>query len=302
MRRERLLLQSRDRLNNLRESPFKIFIRAKTWEPIGIMTKKVHKYDSSWGTMRLWAVGLTLDGVRFEEPLDRKNRRTGELEDVIQMETDLLLITARCTGNPDDDDEDNFQYFLGPHQANRSKDMMDRIKERDRIIHDMEKKISEAENQRDYYEREAEAYGSEIRTLKSKVGLVTEKLADSEAQADHYRTLVKKAQTSRLEAEGQMDEKMSGARERGAFEAKDSADIIVEAAKKQKEAKHHLTDIGMGGMSPEYATKSDLKNMERKIDALVNVSKANSTVPTDTKRKVSESNIPKMGVPIEEET
>lgn len=275
MRLEALLLQAKKNFIDLRHSPLKLFVRAKGLEPVGIMTKRVHKFDSGWGSMRVWAVGLTFDevglagaitkGKRFEEPLDRKNRRTGELENLVQMENDFLVVTARNTSDPDDENDDNFQYFIPPHSANRMKDTIDRVRERDRIIQDLEKKIGETEQSRDFYQREAEAYGNEIRMLKGKVSNISERVANAEQQADHYRTLVKKTQTSALEEEGFMDEKITGARTRGGFEAKDSADVVTEAAKRQKEAQKHLTSIGAGAMSPEYATKSDLANIEKKI-------------------------------------
>ena len=246
------------------------------------MTKTMHKYDSSWGTMRTWAIGLTFDGERFEEPLDRKNKRTGELEDLIQMKTDLFVITARNTGDPNDDDESNFQYLMGPHSSNRMKDAMDRLKERDRIIQDLQKKLDESENQRDYYQREADASGSEIRMLKNKVSLLSEKVANVEEQASHYRTELKKAHIGGLESEGAIDENLRGARNRGAFSAKDSSDVVIDAAKKQREAKKHLANIGVGEISPEYATKEDLDKLEQKIANLLTTFASTKTSKTES--------------------
>jgi hypothetical protein len=265
MRRERLLLSLKRELSEAYTSPFLLFVRAKDFEIVGIMTKILHKYDSGWGAMRVWAIGLTLDGKKFEEPLDRKNRRTGELEDLIQMKTNLLVITARNSSDPDDDDDKNFQYLIGPNQANSAKDAVDRIHERDRIIHDLQKKLDETENQRDFYQREAEASGSEIRNLKTRLSVTSEQLAYSEEQAKHYRTELKKAHVGRLEQEGELDEKLKGARDRGGFGAKDSADVIVTAAEKQKDARKHMADLGLGEISPEYATKADMRNMERRL-------------------------------------
>jgi hypothetical protein len=301
--KERLVVQSKTMLNEIMHSPFKIFLRTYNWEPVGILTKREHKYDPGWGGMRIWATGLTLDGKKFSEPLDRKNRRTGELEDLVQMETDMILVTARSSEDPDDENEDNFQYLIGPHQSNRFKDMEDRIKERDRIIHDMEKKIMETERLRDFYQRESEAYGNEIRMLKTRVGYVSEKLADSEQQTDHYRTLVKVQQISNLGREGSLDEQMNGARGRGAFQAKDSADVIVEAATKQKQAQKQLTTMGVGNTSAEFATKSDLQEMEGKIDKLLDtMAKIPSSSPQQLPEKKKSPIPPKIaGRPPEED-
>lgn len=265
------------------------------------MTKVEHKFDSGWGTMRPWAIGLTLDGKRFEEPLDRKNKRTGELEDIIQMKTSFLLITARDGGDPDDEDDNNFTYILSPNQANRMKDAVDRIKERERIIHDLQKKIEEIEHQREYFQREAEASGSEIKMLKSRVSLVSEKLADVEQQASHYRTELKKAHISRLEQEGEIDQSMRGARERGGFQAKDSAEVILDAAKRQSEARHALTTLGIGERSPEYVTKTDFEKLDEKISHLLrNMDSAKSSSDA-RERAVSKKPKQSLDIPSREE-
>jgi hypothetical protein len=265
LRREKLLFISKDVITEIQKSPFLLFIRAKNFEPVGIMTKIEHKFDSGWGTMRPWCVGLTMEGTKFTEPLDRKNKRTGELEDLIQMKTSIMLITARNNGDPDDEDDSNFTYMIPPHHANRVKDSLDRIKERERIIHDLQKKLEETENQREYFQREADSSGSEIKMLKSRVALMSEKLADVEQQASHYRTELKKAHVGRLEQEGAIDQSLRGARDRGAFQAKDSSEVILDAAKKQTEAKHALTTLGIGEKSPEYVTKNDLGRLEERI-------------------------------------
>ena len=118
MNEKRLLSTIASQLEPFRESPFLFLVRARGMELVGIITKVLHKYDHSWGVMRLWAVGVTVDGKKFEEPLDRKNKRTGELEDIIQMKNDFIVVTARSSSSLDDDDDENFQYFLNPHTVN----------------------------------------------------------------------------------------------------------------------------------------------------------------------------------------
>jgi hypothetical protein len=95
-----------------------------------------------------------------------------------------------------------------------------------------------------------------------------------------------------LEEEGAMDEKMGGARQRGAFQTKDSADVITEAAKKQKEAQKHLSNIGMGGMSPEFATKGDLKDMEQKLMMAIDTMKNVQPKPSSTSSSKEPTTMP----------
>lgn len=265
MKREKLLYLSKDAIEEIQKSPFYVFIRAKNFEPVGIMTKTENKFDSGWGQMREWAVGLTIEGKRFEEPLDRKNKRTGQLETLIQRKTSTVLVTARNNGDPDDEDDSNFTYMLSPQQAMRMKDSLDRLKERERIIHDLQKKLEESENQKEYFQREADSSGSEIKMLKSRLSIMSEKLADVEQQASHYRTELKKAHVGRLEEEGAIQQSLRGARDRGSFQAKDSSEVVLDAAKKQSEARHALTTLGIGEKSPEFVTKNDLNKFENRI-------------------------------------
>lgn len=288
MRLEKLLFSSKETLEEIQKSPFYIFIRAKNYEPVGIMTKTEHKFDSSWGQMREWAVGLTIDGKRFEEPLDRKNKRTGELETLIQKKTSSILMTARNNGDPDDEDDSNFTYMLSPQQAMRMKDSLDRLKERERIIHDLQKKLEESENQREYFQREADSSGSEIKMLKSRLSMMSEKLADVEQQASHYRTELKKAHVGRLEEEGAIQQSLRGARDRGSFQAKDSSEVVLDAAKKQSEARHAMTTLGIGEKSPEFVTKNDLSRFENRVmDMLQNMGNNNGNGNNQSSSRLS---------------
>ena len=92
MSKERLLLKSWRVLDELRKSSFLLFVRANGMEVVGVLTKIDHKPDSSWGVMRKVALGFTFDGDTIEEYLDRKNNRTGELEDLIQIGRYLLFV------------------------------------------------------------------------------------------------------------------------------------------------------------------------------------------------------------------
>jgi len=55
------------------------------------------------------------------------------------MQTDLLIITARDTNNPDDD-ENNFTYLLDANTSNNIKDKLDETVELRRINNVLNKK------------------------------------------------------------------------------------------------------------------------------------------------------------------
>jgi len=260
----KFILQAVDTLKKLQQSPYHIFMRAKGMEVVGILTKIEHRYDPGWGIMRSWAKGIKLNGDTFEEPLDRKNKRTGELEDLIQMRNDLIIITARNSTDPDDENEDNFQYLMNPYQANEIKDSLDRVKEKDRIIHDLQKRLKEATEKVNRYQAEAEAITSEVNTLREKVRNLSERLAEQTQRAEDYKRQLKELQIGMIREESKLDEQLRTSEKLGRLEGKDSADIIVEATKKQIEARRELDKLGLGGLT-SYATKEDLERLKDEI-------------------------------------
>ena len=279
MNEKKLLSNIAGQLEPFRESPFLFLVRARGMELVGIITKVLHKYDHSWGVMRLWAVGVTVDGKKFEEPLDRKNRRTGELEDIIQIKNDFLVVTARSSSSLDDDDDENFQYFLNPHTVNEIKDRLDEIKEKNRIIRDLNNRLQAEIKKREHHQSEAEAYGSEAKSLREKVSNLLMRLSLAENRAEYYKNMLKERYTERIEEEGYLEEKMKGASKRGELLGKDSADVIVEAATKQAEAKKKLDEIGAGSFT-EYATKTDVRKMKEEIiNLLKNLTPAEKESP-----------------------
>jgi len=260
----KFILQAVDTLKKLQQSPYHIFMRAKGMEVVGILTKIEHRYDPGWGIMRSWAKGIKLNGETFEEPLDRKNKRTGELEDLIQMRNDMVIITARNSTDPDDENEDNFQYLMNPYQANEIKDSLDRVKEKDRIIHDLQKRLKEATEKANRYHAEAEAITSEINTLREKVRNLSERLAEQTQRAEDYKRQLKELQIGMIREESKLDEQLRTSEKLGRLEGKDSADIIVEATRKQIEARRELDKLGVGGLT-SYATKEDLERLKDEI-------------------------------------
>jgi len=260
----KFILQAVDTLKKLQQSPYHIFIRAKGMEVVGILTKIEHRYDPGWGIMRSWAKGIKLNGDTFEEPLDRKNKRTGELEDLIQMRNDLVIITARNSPDPDDDNDDNFQYLMNPYQVNEIKDSLDRVKEKDRIIHDLQKRLKEAIEKANRYQAEAESATSELNTLRERVRNLSERLAEQTQRAEDYKRQLKELQIGMIREESKLDEQLKTSEKLGRLEGKDSADIIIDATKKQIEARRELDKLGLGGLTA-YATKEDLEKLKDEI-------------------------------------
>jgi len=260
----KFILSAIDTLKKLSQSPYYIFVRARGFEIVGIATKIEHRYDAAWGIMRQWVKGITLDGEKFEEPLDRKNKRTGKLEDLVQMKNDLIIVTARNSSDPNDENDENFQYLMNPFQINEIKQQLDTVEEKNRIIYDLKKRYESAIEQRDLYYREAESMRSELNALKEKVINLSQRLAEQTQRAEDYKRQLKELQIHTIREESKLDEKLKTAQHLGSLEGKDSADVIIEATKKQIEARRELDKLGLGGLTA-YATKEDLERLKEEI-------------------------------------
>ncbi|MBS3748156.1 MAG: hypothetical protein KGY67_00465 [Candidatus Thermoplasmatota archaeon] len=271
---KRLLLKSLDNLDMLKENNCYLFYRAQGFETIGIITKIKHVYDGSWGIMRRQAIGITLNGNKFDEYLDRKNKRTGSLEDLVQMQTDLIIVTARNSNNPDDDDNSNFTYLLDPHSANSMKDKLDQISEYKRIGRIMEKKAKEAVESEERLRNQLDVAQSESNSYRERMKNFAHQLGQARARAEYYQTQLKKEQAKLLEMEGYLSEQIKGASTRGEIQGKDSSDVVKDAAKKQFEAQSELDKL----THSNTVTKSDLDNFEQRMLNKFNESKKNNQV------------------------
>jgi len=277
----RLISKFYDTLEKLQKSRYYIFLRAKGFETIGILTKIDHVYDGSWGVMRKLALGLSLSGEPFEEYLDRKNKRTGELEDLIQMQTDLIIITARNSNSPDDDDDENFTYLLDANTSNHIKEELDQVAELKRINKALVKKAEEATRMKENYMRQLETAQSEANSYREKMSNFAEQLGQARARAEYYQTQLKKEQIRLLELEGFLTEQLKGATARGELQGKDSADVILEAAKKRYEAEKELDKIGIG-MPNDFVSQTDFQRFEKKIfDKIETINKPRKEKPEE---------------------
>jgi len=120
---------------------------------------------------------------------------------------------------------------MNPYQANEIKDSLDRVKEKDRIIHDLQKRLKEATEKANRYHAEAEAITSEINTLREKVRNLSERLAEQTQRAEDYKRQLKELQIGMIREESKLDEQLRTSEKLGRLEGKDSADIIVEATR-----------------------------------------------------------------------
>lgn len=239
-----------------------MFVRCKGFETAGTLIKTELVYDGSWGVMRKLGRGLSRSGEPFEEYLDRKNKRTGELEDLVQMQTDLIMVTARNTNSPKDDDDSNFEYLIDTNTSTHIKDELDQLMELRRINKSLDKKTQESLRMKESCMRQLETAQSEANSYREKMSNFAEQLGQSRARADHYQTQLKREQIELIKTEGLLSEKLKNATYAGELQGKDSADLVLEASKKQYQAKVELEKINK---IDDGVTRDDFQNFEKKM-------------------------------------
>jgi len=284
----RLISKSFDTLDALRKHPYFILLRCKGFETVGILTKTELVYDGSWGVMRKLGRGLSMSGEPFEEYLDRKNKRTGDLEDLIHMQTDLIMLTARNTNSPDDDDDKNFEYLLDTKTSTHIKDELDQMIELKRINKALDKKTQESLRLKESYMRQLETAQSEANSYREKMSNFSEQLGHARARAEYYQTQLKKEQIRLMELEGYLEEKLKNAVPSGEIQGKDSADVVLEASKKQWQAKKELDKLAG---TDDGVSRDEFQNFEKKIFSKIDGMKTPSPVkPSKPTVKFEEEN------------
>jgi len=153
---------------------------------------------------------------------------------------------------------------MNPYQINQIKEQLDFMKEKDRIIRDLQKRLEATTKQRDMYFMEAETAKSELNALREKVMNLSQRLAEQTQRVEDYKRQLKELQIQTIREESKLDERLKTAQQIGTLEGKDSADIIIEATKKQIEARRELDKLGLGGLTA-YATKEDLERLKEEI-------------------------------------
>lgn len=201
-------------LNNLRANDCKLFVRADGFRLVGILSKIKREYDSQIGKDRRWGMGITIDGDVFEEPLDRKNPKSGRLEDVIVRDTPFIAITARKSTDPGDGD-DNFSWL--PHQfsMNRMKELEDDLDGQTRVMNRVEEEFRAQQSKMELIRRESEVAVDENNNLKKTTDFLSRKVVTLERENQELYTLLQRLRAHGLEVEGELGVVLKQAMDRG---------------------------------------------------------------------------------------
>jgi hypothetical protein len=209
-----VVLSALNKLNTFRDIDVKLLIRVEGFIFAGIVTKIKKVYDSQIGRDRRWAMGVTVEGTIFEEPLDRKNPKTGRLEDAVQRETEFMIITARKSNDSSDADE-NFSWL--PHQFNldRMKMVEDNVEALQRVNLRMDEQHRADRKRMEITEHDASNTNEQNKNMREILYHTTKKLNEFEMETQGLYTLLQRLRAHGLEVEGELSVDLARALEKG---------------------------------------------------------------------------------------
>jgi chromosome segregation ATPase len=213
-RRDDIAARALDGMSGLPTTGAKVFIRRDGFMIVGLLVDKYNRVDTSSGDMRTWGWIKTLDWKDTDEPLDRKNRLTGEIESCICWENNQVVITARRTKDLRDDD-DNFMWLMGAPDANAWKEIRDKIKTHERTIHSLERELEGKITLIARLSPQVEALGTENASLKADLDALWPDLVATKRQLSSAYLQLQAAIGITREAYGALEEVVRTARDRG---------------------------------------------------------------------------------------
>jgi len=236
---EKKALKIVDALRELATSRFKLFIRSDGMRLYGLLTKIEYRYDTEYGEVIPWAMGITVDGKVFEEPLVYKNQRTGKLENCIQIENNFLLVTSRKTNDPTDN-PDNFVPFISPHEAQYLFEMKERAESLERALEDMKQNMESIKRQRDAFRREAEVTKSALKGADEQINALSHENVLLRQRVTYLEGKVKELEAVKIQTMAMQDKMLEKAGETGTILAMDTDELVDRAIEKATEREKKL--------------------------------------------------------------
>ena len=284
MNKRKVVLSALDRIKDLHDSDCKLLVRVDVFFIVGIITKIKRQYDSQVGRDRRWAIGVTLEGDIFEEPLDRKNPKTGRLEDVVQRETEHLVITARRSFDARDID-DNFNWL--PHQFSLDdmKTYQDDVDVLRRTNNRLIEEISATKKHMQLLEVDAHNTAEQNNNFREAVRRMSSALNTLEMENQGLYTLLQRLRGHGLEVEGELSVELERALEKGKERAMDAHDLRMKKFKDDEAERQQINAIFP--LSDIEGIKSTIESVvegavEKRVSALARQSQVQKQKPATT--------------------
>lgn len=233
------MLSTLDKMQAIRDEDCKLLVRVDGFLLAGIVTKIKRMYDSQIGKDRRWALGVTMAGDIFEEPLDRKNPKSGRLEDVVQRETEHMLITARRTFDAKDAD-DNFNWL--PHQfsMDEMKTLQDEVDVLRRTNNRVAEQIGATEKHMQLLESDAHNTAEQNNVFRETLRRMSSVMNTLEMENQGMYTLLQKLRAHGLEVEGELAVELSRALDKGKERAMTAHELKMGKFKEDEEERQQI--------------------------------------------------------------
>ncbi len=224
------------------------------------MTVKHPEYDSSIGESRMWVHGVRFGGGKFfDEPLDRKNPKTNELESVVLAETSHLILTARR--RPDlSDEEDNFMWLENPFNVQEVRKMDEDVKIRDLVVSSLKQQLKTQQGLAEYWQGHANAYGDSLRENKEMVRRLSKETSMLRDQVEFHKMVSQSAMAAGIEMEATLGTLVKTARERGIETASSEWDRAQTAIKRMKQFREEA-----GAVMGEEKPSGEIERYKREL-------------------------------------
>jgi len=221
-----VILNAEKALKALHEYDCKLLVRVDGFTLVGIISKIKKEYDSQMGKDRKWAVGITMDGEIFEEPIDRKNPKKGGLEDIIQRDTPFMMVTARNSSDPDDSDK-NFSWLPNKFSMSRMKAIEDENIAQIRILNSMKDEFDSQMKKMKRLRMASQIAEEENQNLEHTVFELSQRTSRIERENQELYTLLQRLRGKGLEVEGELAVELKRALQRGREKAMTPHEIRI---------------------------------------------------------------------------
>jgi len=276
--KQALVIKTEDCLKKLADSNMKLLFTTHGFKLLGIVSSDKMRPEEALGVRRRWVKGLAVENGTplkhedriFETSLHRKNPKTGQLEDTVVHEDDLVIVMERKTFDLSDAEE-NFQFMPNMHMLNRVQQMSDENTEGRRRLARMEEEVEQSLLDSDHYKRQATAAVERERTQTSLINRLTRENFQLQEQIGNLESTITRLRAKNLQHEARMDERIANAQEIGTTEGMTQSDLIIHAVEKQKDINQAMMDIEpqSGGDNSIYDEMDDMKERMESLTAIV---------------------------------
>lgn len=275
MSKESLVYQAEANIKKMAEYGFKRLFTTHGFRLLGFVTWDKKVPDESLGLRRRKVKGLVFENGTslsseeriFETFLDRKNPRSGKLEDIVVHEDDFMILMERKTFDLSDED-DNFQFIPNMHALNHVQQLMDKIDAANRRLGRSKEEKDELFMDCEHFKGEAAIAKEKERTLNVLVNRLTREVSHLQERNGNLEANNQMLMAKNIEYESFMDETTANASEKGTLKGMTTHDMMIHAASKEKELSLAMHEIGPESEStPEHILVLQ-KEMERVKEAL----------------------------------